>query len=114
MSFNEDELMKITKASSGLFKKSVRVAISNSLLETKAKIIEAKKLGGVQYQKALQELMEEAAADRKRAFQLGATSYGDAKWAAAAASETWLHELVNGTPKGIERVEALIQGLINR
>jgi hypothetical protein len=58
--------------------------------------------------------MEEATQVRKQAVAYGATSYGDKNWAAAAASETWLQELVRGTPDSIHRVERLIGELMNR
>ena len=114
MSFNEDELIKIKKATSGFLKKSARKAISQSLLEIERKIENAKKLADADRQVALKELLNRATADRKRAVQYGATSYGNPQWAAAAACESWLQELILGTPDGIARVEALIRELSQR
>lgn len=112
--FNEDELIKIKKATSGLFKNSARTAIKQSLEKTKSDILAAKKLNPDQCKSKLIKLMEEATQERKRAIAYGATSYGDKDWAAAAVSETWLQELVHGTPEGIDRVERLIGELMNR
>ncbi|KAF5433498.1 hypothetical protein C5S39_01565 [Candidatus Methanophagaceae archaeon] len=111
MSFTEEELIKIRKATSGWFKKSARTAIAHSLLALKPKIDSAKKLDETERQAAFKKLMNEATAARQHALQSGANSYGHPQWAAAAACESWLHELVGGTPGSIARVEALIEGL---
>lgn len=114
MSFNEDELEKIKKATSGLFKKSARTAIKVSLEKTKSDILAAKNLNPDKYRTALIKLMEEATRVRRQAVAYGATSHGDKNWAAAAASETWLQELVRGTSESIDRVERMIGELMNR
>jgi len=114
MSFNEDELNKIKKATSGLFKKSARVAVAHALLDMKDKINLAKQLNEREREDALKKLMNQATAARQQALQAGANSHGHPQWAAAAACESWLHELVGGDPAGIARVEAIIDELSRR
>ncbi len=114
MGFNEEELNKIKKATSGFFKKSARVAVAHALLDMKDKIDHAKQLSEDEPGAALEKLMNEETAARHQALQAGANSYGQPQWAAAAACESWLHELVGGTPAGIARVEAIIDELIKR
>ena len=111
MSFNEEELNKIKKATSGFFKKSARVAVAHALLDMEEKIDHARQLSEDEREAALKILMNEATAARQRALQAGANSHGDPQWAAAAACESWLHELFGGTTAGIERVEVIIDEL---
>ena len=111
MSFNEDELIKIKNAISGWFKKSAREAVTNSLLEMKQNIDCAKKLNETERKEAFIKLMNQATAARQNALKTGANSYGNKKWAAAAACESWIQELIVGSPESIARVEALIDEL---
>ena len=114
MSFNEEELNKIKKATSGLFKKSARVAVAHALLDMKDKVNHAKQLNEDEREGALKKLMNEATAARQQALKAGANSHGHLQWAAAAACESWLHELVGGTPASIVRVEVIIDELSRR
>ncbi len=114
MGFNEEELQKIKKATSGLFKKSARITVAQGLLAIKSKIDVAKQLNDIERQNALKLLVNEATAARHKALRSGANSYGHPKWASAAACESWLHELVGGTPESIAQVERLIEELVNR
>lgn len=114
MSFNEEELKKIENATSGWFKKSARNAIAKAISSLRQRIENAKKLPEPQRLEALKQLVNEATAARHRALQSGANSYGHSVWAAAAACESWLHELVGGCADGIARVECLIDKLEQR
>jgi hypothetical protein len=114
MSFNIEELQKIKKATSGLFKKSARKAVAKALSEIEPKINAAKRLDSPERENALNSLVKDATAARHHALQSGGSSYGHPKWAAAAACESWLHELVGGTPESIESVEQLVLELMNR
>ena len=111
MSFNEEELRKIEKATSGWFKKSARTAIFQSISALRPKIENAKQLPEEQRNTVLKRLVNEATSARHRALQKGANSHGHPEWAAAAVCESWLHELVGGTTDSIARVEALIDRL---
>ena len=114
MGFNEEELRKIEDATSGWFKKSARTAIAQAISALRPRIESAKQLPEPQRQAVLKQLVNEATAARHRAMQSGANSYGHSDWAAAAACESWLHELVGGTADGIARVEGLIDKLARR
>jgi hypothetical protein len=114
MGFNEEELLKIKKATSGLFKKKARKAVTQALLAMKPRIDAVKKLDGDEHKEALTILVQEATDVRHLALQSGATSHGHPQWAAAAACESWLHELLRGTPGSISRVEQIIAQLYNR
>jgi hypothetical protein len=114
MSFNEEELLKIKKATSGFFKKQARATLAQALCELKPKIDAAKQLSAEDQEKALKALVKEATNARHYAMQSGANSYGHPKWAAAAACESWLHELISGTPESLNHVEQLVIELMNR
>ena len=114
MSFNEDELLKIKKATSGFFKKKTKIAVTQALVAIKPRIDAVKKLNGDKRIEALNILVNEATNARHLALQRGATSYKDPQWAAAAACESWLQELIGGTSKGIARVDQLIKELSDR
>lgn len=114
MGFNEQELLKIYEATSGLFKKRARKGIAQALQDIKPKIEAAKKLSDVEKRNNLMLLANKAKSARHQALRQGANSYGHPQWAAAASCESWLHELIRGDPEGIRRVEELIQLLSNR
>ncbi len=114
MSFNEEELLRIKNATSGFFKKSARTKLAQALYELKPKIDAAKQLSAEEREKALKSLVKEAINARHCALQSGANSYDHPKWAAAAACESWLHELISGTPESLDRVEQLVIELMNR
>lgn len=114
MSLNEDELKKIERATSGWFKKSVRSAIAASLSALKPRVEAMKKLPNSERNAELKKLVNEATNARHKALQSGASDYDHPEWAAAAACESWLHELFYGTTESIARVEALVDELSKR
>ena len=114
MGFNEEELLRIKKATSGWFKKSARTFVAQVLLTMKTRIDAAKKLDDTERLETFIFLLLEATAARRVAVQSGANSYSQPQWAAAAACENWLFELVQGTTKTVNRVELLITDLSNR
>ena len=114
MSFNEEELIKIKNATSGWLKKSARTSIAQSLLALQPKIRSAMQLPESERQAVLKKLVNEATVERHQALQSGANSYGHPQWAAAAACESWLHQLHGGTADNIGRVEVLIEELLRR
>ena len=108
MSFNENELLKIEKATSGFFKKTVRSSISEAISEFRPKLPKDER-GNV-----LNHLLKNAAHQRKKAILEGATSYGHSLLASKAVCESWLQELVFGTDDSISRVEEIIDRLHHR
>jgi hypothetical protein len=112
--FHEEQLITIKKATAGFFKKSSRKNIARYLLSFKLRIDAAKKLGDTERHAALKDLLYEATAARHQALLSGANSFGHPQWAAAAACESWLLELLLGNPKSIARVEDLINELSMR
>jgi hypothetical protein len=115
VNFNEEELLKIEKATSGWLKKSDRKAISEAISALRPKIQLAQNILNQQQKHAeLVKLVDEATATRHRALHSGGNSYGHPAWAAAAVCESWLQELVLGTPESISRVENMINKLENR
>lgn len=111
MTYNEEELRKIQKAVSGIFKGTARRAVARALDKLAPKVERAKALSEDDREKAIRALMVEATDARHRALQLGANSYGHPEWAATAACESWLHELAQGDPSGIAAVEEVIDEL---
>ena len=114
MSHNEEELRKIKNATSGFFKKSARIAIAQSISAIRPRIENAKRLPEPQRREALVQLLDEAGEARHMALDSGANSYGQSAWAAAAACESWLFELIGKSADGIESVESLIDQLERR
>ena len=114
MGFNEEELIKIEKATSGIFKKKARSFISNALSSLKPYIKDAKTKEGPEREEKLKTLVQQATALRQEAVKQGARSHGHPEWAAAAACESWLHELLGGTSDSIARVESIIERLERR
>lgn len=114
MSFNEEELREIESATSGWLKKSARRAISKAISELRPKIASAKQLPEEEQRDALKRLANEALEARHRAMESGASSAGHPKWAAAAACESWLLELITGKENSIASVEAVIDRLERR
>ena len=118
-SFNEEELTKLKKATSGFFRKSARKAIAQTLLETKAEIERVQKLDAPKRGDALLALANHATQKRHDALQAGAKSYSHPQWAAAAACESWLHSLVLRENDEIDdaalsRIEYLIDHLMHQ
>lgn len=114
MNFNFDELQKIKKATSGFFKGKARKAVAESLTELKPSVELLKQLDGSEQKSKLTQLVKAATAARQNALHAGANGYGDTNWAAAAACESWLHDLANGTPESNAAVENLVLELIER
>ena len=109
MGFNEDELIKIEKATSGIFKKKSRSFISNAVSSLRPYIDDAKEKEEPGREEMLKTLLKQATALRQ-----GARSHGHPEWSAAAACESWLHELLAGTPDSVARVENIIERLERR
>jgi hypothetical protein len=114
MSFNEEELIKIRDASSGLFKRGARKKIASSLRIASKKLAEIDSLEPEEKREEMIQLLNFFTASRQLAVQQGARGHGHAAWAAAAACESWLQELLNGSPDSTPRVESLIEELISR
>ncbi len=114
MSFNEQELIQIRDATSGIFKRSARKKISESLLALRVKIDAALSLPEDELAEEILRLLNKATAERQRWLRSGARSYGHPGWAAAAACETWLHVLRSGDSEAAARIQPLIDELSSR
>ncbi len=114
MSFNEEELLKIEKATSGLFKKKARNFISNAISSLRPHVSQAKSKPDIEREEMLKALVNQATGLRQEAVRRGASSHSSPEWAAAATCESWLHELLGGTPAGISSVEKIIDRLERR
>jgi hypothetical protein len=114
MSFNEDELLKIEKATSGIFKKKARSFISNALSSLRPYVNEAVSKEEPEREEMLKALVSQATGLRQEAVQQGARSHSSPEWAATAACESWLHELLLGNKESILRVEKIIRRLEQR
>lgn len=114
MSFNESELLKIEKATSGIFKKKARTFISNALGSLRPYIEEAQSKDPAEREEMLKTLVNQATGLRQEAVRQGARSHSHPEWAAAASCESWLQELILGDSESISKVEKVIQRLENR
>jgi hypothetical protein len=112
--FNEEELLKIEKATSGLFKGKARSLVATALRELRPKIRAMKQLSEPAQSEELKRLVKNATAARHLALSRGASSYGSADWAAAAACETWLQSLALDGDEDIGKVEVVVLRLIKR
>jgi hypothetical protein len=114
MSFNEEELLKIEKATSGIFKKKARNFISNALSSLRPYVAEAMAKEEPERKEMLKALVEQATGLRQEAVRQGASSHSHPEWAAAASCESWLQELLLGNKTSISRVEEIIRRLEKR
>ncbi len=114
MTFNEEELLKIEKATSGLFKKKARTFISNALSSLRPHINAALNKAEPEREEMLEALVNQATDLRQEAVRQGARSHSNPEWAAAAACESWLHELTLGNKESISRLEKIIRRLEQR
>ena len=95
MYFNEKELKKIKKKNSGNSQHSTREVVAEALRELNKQVGAFQQLPKVERQSELIALLNEATATRHRALAMGATSYKDPQWAAAAACESWIAALID-------------------
>lgn len=114
MGFHKEEMERIEKATSGFFKKQARQQIASSITSFRIEVESAKRMGRDDMRERLEELFKKAGVERQRALMMGATSYADPFWAAAAVQESWIHEFLNGTPESIRETERVIARLENR
>jgi len=114
MSFNEQELLKIIRKTSGWFKSKSRIAIAEAIARYRPEIEKAKELPSQGRQKVLVALMNQATNERHIALQGGANSFSNPGWASAATVESWLHALLGGSVAEIERVEDIVRELESR
>lgn len=114
MSFNEEELSKIEKSTSGFFKKKARTFISNALSSLRPYIDEAMAKEEPERREMLKALVSHATGLRQEAVLQGARSDSHPEWAAAASCESWLLELLLGDKTSISRVENIIRRLEQR
>ena len=114
MSFNEEELLKIEKATSGIFRKKARTFVSNALSSLRPYVDEALAKEESEREEMLKALVNRATGLRQESVRQGAKSHSHPEWAAAASCESWLHELLLGNKQSISRVEKIIQRLEKR
>ena len=114
MSFNEEELLKIEKATSGILKKKARTFISNALSSLRPHVNKAVAKEEPEREEMLKALVNQATGLRQEAVRQGARSHSSPEWAAAAACESWLHELLLGNKEHLSCVETIIRRLEQR
>jgi len=114
MSFNEEELLKIEKATSGMFRKKARTFVSNALSSLRPYVEEALAKNEPERKEMIEALVSRATGIRQEAVRHGARSHSHPEWAAAASCESWLHELLFGDKESISRVANIVQRLENR
>ena len=90
--FQEIELEKLRSAATN--NPRVRKAIGTHLRDTIRRLEEAGRIDETHLDHAQWKLMNEAAAERRRAPQIGNDPYNSPTWAAPSASETWLQILI--------------------
>ncbi|MGI9392003.1 MAG: hypothetical protein ACR2N8_00480 [Parvibaculales bacterium] len=106
-----DELRKIQKA---IRKNSnTKTLVSNALKELSKELSKLDK-NSDSYKDAIKDLMNREQERRHKALRDGASSDSHPEWAAAAACESWVQTLWLGDKAEIEKVEAIIQELIEQ
>jgi len=103
-----EELLKLEKASKGIFRGTTRESISAVIRAFDSKIIEIKSKSGEEKKEAIKGQLTVAQALRHDAVRRGANSYKDPRWASAAVVESWLLLLRDGTPEVIQTAESII------
>ncbi|KFX69896.1 hypothetical protein TMS3_0110310 [Pseudomonas taeanensis MS-3] len=114
MGFNEEELTYIKIATSGFLKFGARKKIAGWLKPLAKKLEELKTLSATERDKELKEILNLYTAARQEEVRKGARNHGHAGWAAAAACESWVQEILGGNEQSIKRVEIIIFELIRR
>lgn len=114
MSDNAEELNKIINETSGWFKGAARSRIRESIRAYRPRIEAALREKEETRRKSLVRILNEVSSARNAALSNGAKSYSHPEWAAAAVCESWLYEILSGTPEGLATVSEKIQFLENR
>lgn len=94
MSRYYDELLKIKKATSGLFKGKAKHQVARKLAQCKAELQTLNGLSVPERKQALILLLNEYTDQRQYQVQMGANGFGHPEWAAAAACEGWVQECI--------------------
>lgn len=108
------ELRKIRDATNGLFKGKARKRIKESLEELFHEMNAARSLEPEPQRAELLRLMNLWTTKRQDALARGASGYGDADWAAAAACESWIHATLGMEGPALAEVEELVRELLRR
>lgn len=109
------ELRKIMKKTNGWFKGEARARIRQSLELLSSDMARIKSLPEAERHEALKLVLAEWTDRRHYALQMGATSYSDPAWAAAAACESWILSTAGFCDSAEQaEVEALVRQLMLR
>ena len=112
---HHEELLKIEKATSGLFKGKARKHISNELKHCKAKLSAISMLPEPQRAKEYLALLNAYTNGRNDQLAMGANSFAHAGWAAMAACEGWLQLIaLDYSADEIAEYEKIASRLISR
>ncbi|WP_158683975.1 hypothetical protein [Pseudoalteromonas sp. T1lg10] len=113
MNSNLEEIVKIEKATDGLFKKSARIAISQMLARLVPKVLLASALTDKESKVMLLDLANTYQDLRHQAFESGARNSSHPLWASAAVCESWVQAMLVGD-KDLCAIEERVFYLINR
>ena len=91
-----EELMKIEKATSGLFNGKAKKHIANELKHCKRELNSINSLTESERKKELSTLLNKYTQGRNDQLAMGANSFGHPGWAAMSACEGWLQLICLG------------------
>ena len=107
-SFHVNELKKIR---SRIGHGSARETLRKSIREMRSEIDSLRQLPHDERKRSLVQLLNRFQKKRHSALAAGARSHGDAAWAAAAAGESWILTLLQGSPDEIAQFEGVLLDL---
>ena len=111
---HEEELEKIERATAGTNRTKAQSRISTAISSLRPQVEEARALPEGEREEAIKRLLKDTTAARHKAVENGAASHDHPEWAAAAVCESWLMELLTGSPESIARIEAIVARLQSR
>ena len=115
MGFHSEELERIKKATSGMFKKKTRERIAYSLLRLSMHLEVVGKRSDQEIEVEIKKLVNAFSSARQQALANGAKGYSDPDWAEAAACESWVQAMMlNTDPQEMAKVNQLVHELIER
>lgn len=115
MGFHSQELERIKKATSGIFKKKARERIAYTLLRLSMHLEVVGKRSDQEIESEIKKLVNAFGSARQLALSNGAKGYGDPDWAEAAACESWVQAMMTGVDEQeMAKVNQLVHELIDR
>ena len=107
------DLEKIRDTISGFFKKKARERVSTTLRELRKEVDKVNKRPIKERPELLRAMLNKYTNLRQMALRMGASSFSDPAWAAAAACESWALILCSNNSYEKIKAKKLVEEMIN-